>query len=101
LHGGAAVDRRDLHALVAGELAKLMGHLQRELAGGAEDERLNVGLAHVHALEHRKPEGGRLARACLAADDEIPARTRRSERARLDRGGRLVALLAEGLEERL
>ena len=73
LHRRAAVDGGDLDVLVLGEVVDLGGHLERQLAGGAEDQRRTAFVLGVNLLEQGEPEGGGLPGAGLAADDEVLA----------------------------
>ena len=87
----AAVDRQHPdagHALGVG--AHGLGHLQGELAGGGQHQRLDVRGVRVDALQHGQREGGGLAGAGLGQADDVAARQQRGDGLGLDRGGGLV-----------
>ena len=96
LHRRAAVDGRDPDALVLGQVLDLGGHLERQLAGGAEDQRTDGLVLGVHLLQQGEPERGGLPRPGLAPDDEVLALHHRVEGLGLHRGGAGVAAVGEG-----
>ena len=67
----AAVDRQRLDLLVAAVLVQRLGDLDRQLAGRAEDQRLDRALLGIDRLDDRQPEGGRLAGAGLRLGDDV------------------------------
>ena len=92
--GLAAVDRQHLDpAEVIGEGLEGVGHLERELAGGGQHERLGGALLGVDAGEDRQRERGRLAGAGLREADDVVALHQDRDGLRLDRGGGFVTHL--------
>jgi hypothetical protein len=93
----AAVDGERLDVLVLAQQLDLPGHLQRQLARGAEDERLHGLEPGVHAREQRQPEGGGLAGPGRGLPDEVARRPQQDgQRLGLDVGGRDVAQFLDG-----
>ena len=84
-----------LTPLYLASVVELGGHLERQLAGGAEDERAHRLLARGNLLQQGQAERGRLAGAGLAADDEVLALHDRAEGLGLDGGGVGVAALGD------
>jgi hypothetical protein len=75
---------------VAG-LGDVGGHLEAELAGGDDDQRLDRVLARVDVLDDRDPEGERLAGARAGLADEVDAGQCQRQAQRLDGEGVLDA----------
>ncbi len=78
-----------------------LGDLQRQLAGGGEDERaraalLGGALGARQTIEDRQRERGGLAGAGLRAAEDVAAGQQVRDRLRLDGGGRLVAGAEDG-----
>ena len=95
----AAVDGEHLHAgHVRGVPLERLAHLERELAGGGEDEGLRRLLPQVEAREDRQREGRGLAGAGLGEADDVAALEQRRDRRGLDRRRRLVADVTERVE---
>ena len=90
-------DRVDAAVLAVG--AQRLRHLDAELAGRREHERLRVGILGVDEVDHRQAEGGGLARAGLGLADHVLAVEQVRDRLLLDRARRLVADVAEGGED--
>ena len=98
----AAVDGQHVQAgQVRGVALEGLGDLERELAGGREHQRLRLLLLEVDAREDRYGERGRLAGAGLGQADDVATLQQRRDRGGLDRRGRLVADLRQGLEHPL
>ena len=88
----AAVDRQHLHARhLRGVPLEGLADLERELAGGREDQRLRALLRQVEPGEDRQRERRGLAGAGLCEPDDVAALEERRDGRGLDRGGRLVA----------
>ena len=82
----AAVDEAEAHAPVLAERRQHVVDLDRELAGGHEHERGGPArLGRRRALEQRKAEGQRLARAGLRLAAHVSAGQRVGDGERLDR----------------
>ena len=77
-----AVGGRGTNALRFAEQHELLGHLERELAGGREHERGRGRLAGRDELDDRQREGERLARAGRRLAEDVAA----LERVRDDEG---------------
>ena len=93
----AAVDRQHVHAgQVPGVLLERLADLERELAGGREDERLRLLLAQVEPREHRQRERRRLAGAGLREPDDVSPVEHGRDRRGLDGRRGLVADLVDG-----
>ena len=60
----------DTDAAVLADVRQLARDLERELAGGGQNERLNDVVTRVDGVEQRKPEGRRLAGSGLGDADE-------------------------------
>ena len=99
----AAVDRQDAQAAVLARQVQVVGDLERELAGGDDDERLRLALGQVGvvgvlggdaALEHRDAEREGLAGAGAGLADQVGAHQGDREGHLLDgeRGGDVGAL---------
>ena len=70
----AAVDREHVHARqVRGVPLERLAHLERQLAGRREHQRLRRLLAEVEPREDRQRERGRLAGAGLREADDVAA----------------------------
>ena len=83
----AAVDRQHVHALqVGGVPLERLAHLERELAGRREHQRLRRLLLQVEAGEDRQRERRGLAGAGLREADHVAAREQRRDGRGLDRG---------------
>ena len=98
--GGAAVDGHHLQSAGAGgHVSDGLGALERELAGGGQNERLNDVVARVDGVEQRKPEGRRLAGSGLGDADDVAAGQQNRDRLLLDGGGGHEAHVGDGLEQ--
>ena len=87
-HRRAAVDGHHVHVAELPELLDLARHLERELAGGAEGQRLDGPLGGAdQPVDQRKPEGRRLSGAGAGLYDEAPPLDRRLEDGALYGGG--------------
>jgi hypothetical protein len=80
---------------VLGVGAHRLGHLDAELPGRGEHERLGLVVAGVEVLEHRQPEGRGLAASGLGLADHVVAGEQLRDRLRLDRRRLLVAELVK------
>ena len=97
-----AVDGQDVHAPdVRRVLLERLADLQCQLARRGEHERLRRLLADVEPVEDRKGECRRLAGAGLGEPHDVAPGEQRRDRRGLDRGGCLVADVAERLEHRV
>ena len=92
----AAVERLDDEAAVLADRLQLARDLQRQLAGGGEDQRLRGGLGGHQAVEQRQPEGGRLAGAGARLHQQVLAFGDRLEHGGLHGGGPQIAHVVEG-----
>ena len=98
--GGAAVDGHHLQSAGAGgHVGNGLGALERELAGGGQNERLNDVVTRVDGVEQRKPEGRRLAGSGLGDADDVTAGQQNRDRLLLDGGGGHEAHVGDGLEQ--
>ena len=70
---GAAEDGDDLDVEVLGVGAQRLGHLDAELAGRRQHDRLRLLRVRVEVLEQRQAEGGGLAGAGLRLADHVVA----------------------------
>ena len=76
----AAVDRQHVHAAqVGGVPLERLAHLQRQLAGRRQHQRLRALLAEVEPLEDRQRERRGLAGAGLRQADQVAAREQRRD----------------------
>jgi hypothetical protein len=98
--GSSPEDRHHLDAAGLPIRAQRLRHLDAQLPGGGQHERLDVRVSGIHELEHRKPEGGGLAGACLCLPDHVAAVAQSRDGLLLDRGGALVAEVRERLQQR-
>ena len=99
VHGRAAVDVRDPHALhEAGELLDFVRALLGQLTGGAEDQHLHagLGLVAVDLLDGGDGEGQGLAGAGLGLADHVAALPHGGNGLGLDVGGGFKAELVDG-----
>ena len=101
LDGLAAEHGDHLDRQVLGVGAKRLRHLDAELSGRRQDERLGVAGAWIEVLEHRQPEGGGLAGAGLRLADHVVTGEQLRDRLLLDRRRLGVAELVKGLEDRV
>ena len=70
----AAVHRKQLDAVgVSGNLANFPGHLNGQLPGGTEDQRLQMLIRRVDLLQYRNGKGCRFTGAGLSLPDNIKA----------------------------
>jgi len=81
-----------------GERRDGLGHLDRELAGRGEDQRLRSADARVEAGEQRQRECGGLAGAGLRQAEDVAAVEQQRNGLGLDRGGRGEALVDQRAE---
>ena len=104
IHRHTAVDGEDAKRSVAAEVAHALLDLQREFAGGSQDERphrvpcrrgAGVGVRQ-HALQDRQREGGGLAGAGLCDSDDVAALHRGRDCLHLDWCRRGVTEFVEG-----
>ncbi len=99
----APVDREHLHAALA-EAAAVgphgLAHLQRQLAGRHQHDRLHPVGVGVEVVQQGQREGGGLARAGLGLAEQVAPGEERGDRASLDRRRLLVAELLEGAQQR-
>ena len=96
---GCYPERRALHIL-----AKVVGDLVHQFAGGRQNERARRfrrrALARGEEIfDQRQAEGGRLAGARLGEAEDIVARKRQRDRLRLNGGGGFVARLLDGFQD--
>ena len=92
LDGLAAVDGHDPQlALVGAQALELLGDLDGQLAGRAEDQRLDMALLDIDLLQQRDAEGGGLAGAGLGLADDVAALAGGGDGQRLDGRGLLEA----------
>ena len=97
----AAVDRQHVQPRqVRGVLLERLGDLQRQLAGRREHQRLGGLLVDVDLGQDRQRERRGLAGAGLREADDVGARQQRRDGGGLDRRGRLVADVGDGLQHR-
>ena len=82
---------------VLGVGAQRLGHLDAELAGRGQDDRLDLVVGGVEVLQQRQAEGGGLAGAGLRLADHVVAGEQLRDRLLLDRGRLVVAELVERL----
>ena len=94
---GAAEDGDDLDVEVLGVGAQRLGHLDAELAGRGEDDRLHLVVLGIEVLQQRQPEGGGLAGPGLRLADHVVAAEQLRDRLLLDRRRLLEAELVERL----
>ena len=94
---GAAEDGDDLDVEVLGVGAQRLGHLDAELAGRGEDDRLHLVVGRVEVLQQRQAEGGGLAGPGLRLADHVVAGEQLGDRLLLDRRRLLVAELVQRL----
>ena len=99
---GTAVDGEHTRAQLAPVAVDGLGDLDREFAGGDEDEGLRGGAAGVRgtrvgvqALQQRQGERGGLAGSGRGLPDDVTAGEQRGDRLALDRGRLLVAEAVE------
>ena len=97
----AAVDRDHADVLVGRQLLGLRGHLQRQLPGGGQHDPPHLPRAVLDPLQDRDGEGRGLARAGLAADQQVVAGQQLGDRLGLDLGRTGVLHLGQGLQEGL
>ena len=98
----AADARDDARAGIVIEPAQLALHLQRQFAGGCDDQRQGIargaesGRAFQQGLGHRQPEGDGLARPGLGGNQQVAALGLGLDHRALHRGGRGVVALGQG-----
>ena len=97
---GAAEDGDDLDVEVLGVGAQRLGHLDAELAGRGEDDRLHLVVVRVEVLQQRQAEGGGLAGPGLRLADHVVAAEQLRDRLLLDRRRLLEAELVQRLLDR-
>ncbi len=100
VHARAAVDGDGAHATEAADPRDLVLHLDAELAGRGQDQRLDVGARRLDLLDDRDAEGGGLAGPGLRLADEVLATPQRRDGAILDLGGRHEAHRLDGAGDR-
>ena len=97
---GTAVDGHHLQSAGAGShISDGLGALERELAGGGQNECLNDVVARIDGVEQRKPEGRRLAGSGLGDAHDVAAGQQNGDRLLLDGGGGHEAHVGDGLEQ--
>ncbi len=90
--GGPAVDRQHVELLqISPVAAERLGHLQGQLPGGSQHQRLGGFAGGVDLGQDREREGRRLAGAGLRQPHHVRTRHQRRNRRRLDGRRRLVA----------
>ena len=95
-HGVAPVDGDDAEAPDGGQRGEDAGHLHGQLPGGHEDEPPGqVGGGRFGVLDHRQPEGERLAGAGLGLAADIAAGEAVGDRELLDGEGLVDSLLGQ------
>ena len=97
---GAAEDGDDLDVEVLGVGAQRLGHLDAELAGRGEDDRLHLVVAGIEVLEQGQAEGGGLAGPGLGLADHVVAAEQLRDRLLLDRRRLVEAELVDRLLDR-
>jgi hypothetical protein len=98
----AAVDRQHAHARdVAGVGAERLAHLEGQLTGWRQYDRLGLAVRRVDLLQDRQREGRRLAGAGLRKAHDVLALQKRRDRALLDRRRCLVAERRQLAHQRL
>ena len=97
---GAAEDGDDLDVEVLGVGAQRLRHLDAELAGRGQHDRLDLVVVGVEVLQQRQAEGGGLAGPGLGLADHVVAGEQLRDRLLLDRRRLLVAELVERLLDR-
>ena len=98
----AADEQRVVELQVFAVLDEVLGHLQRELARGLEDQaarHAGAGAGAGEDVDHRQREARRLAGAGLRAAQHVAAHQHDGDRLRLDRRGMAVAHLVDGAHE--
>lgn len=96
--GLAAVDWQGTGGKEAADARQLFGHLDGQLAGGAEDERLNRAV-RLQPLEDGDAVGGGLAGARLRLADQVAPLQGDGQCLGLDRRGRLEAHRRDALHQ--
>ena len=94
---GAAEDGDDLDVEVLGVGAQRLGHLDAELAGRRQHDRLHLVVVGVEVLEQRQAEGGGLAGPGLRLADHVVAAEQLRDRLFLDRRRLVEAELVDRL----
>nr|BFF16960.1 hypothetical protein GCM10025730_04810 [Promicromonospora thailandica] len=98
--GCAAVDGQDADVVhLAGEGLDGVGDLHGELAGGGQDEGLDLAQGGVDGGEEGEAEGGGLAGSGLGDAGDVAACEELGDGARLDGGGGDEAELVDGCHE--
>ena len=93
----AAVDRQHLEAGQPRRVAlERLGHLDRQLAGRRQHQRLRLVPGQVQARQHRQGEGGGLAGAGLGGAQHVAAGQQCRDGGGLDRRRRFIADLGQG-----
>ena len=95
----AAEHGDDVDALALAVGAQRLGDLDAQLPRRRQHEPLDVILVGIDVLEHRQTEGRGLARAGLRLADHVEALQQRRDRLLLDRTGRVVADVLDGIQE--
>ena len=94
---GAAEDGDDLDVEVLGVGAQRLGHLDAELAGRRQHDRLHLVVVGIEVLQQRQAEGRGLAGAGLRLADHVVAAEQLGDRLVLDRRRLVEAELVERL----
>jgi hypothetical protein len=93
---GPAKDRNHVDTLqMLGVRTERLRHLDTELPGRGQNDRLGLLVLRVDLLEHRQPEGCCLAAPGLCLADHVTAVEQLGDRLRLDRGRLDVAELVQ------
>ena len=88
LHGLPAIHGHDGKAGdIFAQLLQLLGDLQAELPGGAQDDPLHIAFFRLDALHHRHTEGTGLTGTGGGLGDYVPPFQHGGDAARLHRGG--------------
>jgi hypothetical protein len=82
---GTAEDGDDLDVEVLGVGAQRLRHLDAELPGRGEDDRLHLVVLGIQVLQQRQPKGGGLAGPGLRLADHVVAAEQLGDRLFLDR----------------
>ena len=89
----AAVDRDAAQLMALAEPGQLVVHLDCQLSGGTEHERLYGAVTRIEPLDDRNPERRGLAAPGLRLTDDVPPRHRKRQRSGLNGRGHRVSEL--------
>jgi len=96
--GLTAVDSEHAHPPQASIVVDGFGDLQRQLAGGGEDQSLDAVRVGLEPVQQRQRKGGRLAGAGLRLPQNIAPGEQRGNRPLLDGSGNFVAQVSHRLQ---